>query len=983
MGEGLSVGLLGPLEVAVDGAATTITSARQRAILALLALDADTVVPADRIIEAVWGETQPADPAAALHTQVSRLRALLGTERIVTREPGYLLDVAPEQVDVHRFSALLQSAADAPPRRAEELLGEALALWRGPALADLGDAPFASDARRGLEESRRDALEARGCAWVELGRRDEAIRELRALVDADPYRERAWAALILALYRNGRQAEALDAYGEVRRFLATQLGLEPGPALQDLQAQVLAHDPALAADARPPARRRRRWVLAGAGLGVAAGAAVTAIALSGGGAATPPAAGQVLRLDAVTGEVRGRFAVGRSPGPLAVGAGATWVIDTDAQTITSVGGEERTFSTGQPPLDVMASGATLYVGTGAPAPQTQIAGPVVAAVQRVAPSTQTVRATTRLGHRDVVLRPPEQQLARAGGGLWTVRADGSIARIGRDDRVTATVRGLQAIAVAAGPAGLWGIEENGTVARIDPRSARVVARTTLAASSLSSAAVGNTGLWVTAPDDGVLWRVPEADVLRAQPIRLARGVRAVALGGGAVWVANPLTGTLARVDERSARVTRTVQTGGMPQDVAVAGDELWASVAPGPGVAGGTPGTIAGAKCEPAVGRPGVRPDVLLTSDLPLQGGVRVSTQHMTEAIAAEVRARGFRAGRFDVAYISCDDSIARTGIFDQARCAANARAYTSEPRVLGVVGALNSPCTRAALRELPLSGPVYVSPLSTDPALTRPPRPRPFARVIASDEIQGAGLALLARRIGASRVYVADDGDPDYGGMLADAFTRASARTGVRIVGSGSWDPRDPARAGLGRAAARVAPDAVVIAGTLDNGGVAVLRELRRALGPDVRMLLVDGFTPTNILARRAGRAAEGAYLTVPGGTLDALTPSGRRFARRLRTINPGAATDLGAFYAAQATSVLLDAIARSDGSRASVLREVRQARIAEGLLGPVRFDAAGDIVAAPVSVLRVRAGDRSRADFEDTRIEQVLRPPASLTAP
>lgn len=981
MGEGLSVGLLGPLEVAVDGAATTITSARQRAILALLALDADTVVPADRIIEAVWGETQPADPAAALHTQVSRLRGLLGSERIVTREPGYLLDVVPERVDVHRFSGLLQRAADAPAKRAEELLGEALALWRGPALADVGDAPFASDARRGLEDSRRDAIEARGCAWVELGRRDEAIRELRALVEADPYRERAWAALILALYRNGRQAEALDAYGEVRRFLSTQLGLEPGPALQALQAQVLAHDPALAADAHAPAQRRRRWAMAGVGL-AAAGAAVTAVALSGGGTATPPAAGEVLRLDAVTGEVRDRFAVGRAPGPLAVGAGATWVIDTDAQTITAVGNDERTFSTGQPPLDVAARGGTLYVGTGAPAPQTQIAGPVVAAVQRVAPTTQTVRGTTRLGHSGVVLRPPEQQLAPAGGAVWTVRADGSIARVDGDDRVTATVRGLQAVAVAAGPAGLWGVEEDGTVARVDPRSARVVARTTLAASSLASAAVGSTGLWVTAPDDGVLWRVPEADVLRAQPIRLARGVRAVAVDGGAVWVANPLSGTLTRVDERSGRVTRTVRTGGMPQDVAVAGGDLWASVAPGPDVAARTPGTIAGAKCEPAVGRPGVRPDVLFVSDLPLQGGVRVSTQHMTEAITAEVRARGFRAGRFDVAYISCDDSIARTGIFDTDRCAANARAYTSEPRVRGVVGALNSPCTHAALRELPLSGPVYVSPLSTDPSLTRPPRPRPFARVIASDEIQGAGLALLARRIGAARVYVADDGDPDYGGMLADAFARASARAGVRIVGAGSWDPRDPARARLGRAAARVSPDAVVLAGTLDNGGVAVLRELRRALGPDVRLLLVDGFTPTNTLARRAGGAAEGAYLTVPGGTLDALT-SGRRFARRLRTINPGAATDLGAFYAAQAAVVLLDAIARSDGSRASVLREVRRMRVADGLLGPVRFDAAGDLLAAPVSVLRVRAGDRSRADFEDTRIEQVLRPPASLIAP
>jgi branched-chain amino acid transport system substrate-binding protein len=460
-------------------------------------------------------------------------------------------------------------------------------------------------------------------------------------------------------------------------------------------------------------------------------------------------------------------------------------------------------------------------------------------------------------------------------------------------------------------------------------------------------------------------------------------VRAVAVGRGAVWVANPLAGTLTRLDERSGRVTRTIRTGGLPQDVVVAGRDLWASVAPGPEAAAAAPGTIAGAQCEPMLGGAGVRPDVLLVSDLPLQGGVRVSTQHMTEAIAAELRARRFRAGRFDVGYVSCDDSVARTGIFDPDRCAANARAYTRESRVLGVVGALNSPCTRAALRELPASGPVYVSPLSTDPALTRPSRPRPFARVIANDELQGAGLALLARRLGAARVYVADDGDAAYGGMLADAFTRAAARAGVRIVGAGSWDPRDPNPKRLGRTAASLEPDAVVLAGTLDNGGIAVLRELRRALGPRVRVLLVDGFTPTNILARRAGSAAEGAYVTIPGGTLDALTPSGRRFARRLGMINSGAAADLGAFYAAQAAAVLLDAIARSDGSRASVLREIRRTDIADGLLGPVRFDAAGDVVAAPVSVLRVRVGDRSRADFQDTRIEQVLRPTASLLTP
>src|SRR5262249_54052643 len=140
-------------------------------------------------------------------------------------------------------------------------------------------------------------------------------------------------------------------------------------------------------------------------------------------------------------------------------------------------------------------------------------------------------------------------------------------------------------------------------------------------------------------------------------------------------------------------------------------------------------------------------------------------------------------------------------------------------------------------------------------------------------------------------------------------------------------------------------------------------------------RLLLNDGFTPTDVLTRRAGAAVDGAYLTIAGPTLDGLTAGGRRFARTLARINPVAATDPAAFYAAQAASVLLDAIPRSDGTRARVLREVRATRVREGLLGPVSFERNGDLAAPPVTVVRVRAGDRSRSD-----VEQLLHPPVAL---
>jgi ABC-type branched-subunit amino acid transport system substrate-binding protein len=172
-------------------------------------------------------------------------------------------------------------------------------------------------------------------------------------------------------------------------------------------------------------------------------------------------------------------------------------------------------------------------------------------------------------------------------------------------------------------------------------------------------------------------------------------------------------------------------------------------------------------------------------------------------------------------------------------------------------------------------------------------------------------------------------------------------------------------------------------VAGTLDDGGAEIVRDLRRALGPRVALLLTDGFTPTNILAREAGAAADSAYVSLASASLEALTPSGRRLGRQLRTISPQAAEDPGSFYAAQAATVLLDAIARSDGSRASVLRELRRTDVAQGLLGPVRFDASGDLAAPPVTVLRIDLDDRSRTDFERARVEQVLHPPASLVAP
>jgi DNA-binding SARP family transcriptional activator/ABC-type branched-subunit amino acid transport system substrate-binding protein/DNA-binding beta-propeller fold protein YncE len=1000
----LRVCVLGPVVVMRGAEVVPVASARQRAILAVLALHAGEIVSVDDLVDGVWEEAgRPASAAGALQTQISRLRALLGDGIVETRPPGYVLRVPPERIDVHVLrtgTACAQRAlAEDDPERARRLAESAVGLLRGAPLADVVDAPFAPEAQRMLEEARLAAFECLIQARLELGEHAELVDQLRALVGEAPYRERLWAQLMLALYRSGRQAEALDAYVEARRRFAEELGLEPSPLLAGLQAQVLRHDPALAPrhrsrDLAGPRRTigRRRWVggvlaaLVAVGFAVLIAVDAFSGARPGGAAVGPFATGSVVRLDATTGAVKDRVPVGLAPGPIAVGAGAVWALDLDAETVTEVrsGHTVATFALGAPLIDV-AAGNELFVGTGTFASGTQIAGPVVGAVERVAPATRTVRAKTVVPREATVDRPPDRQLAFAGGALLSIAADGSVVRI-RDDLVDGHLRGIVARSIASGGAGVWVVQDDGTVARLDPGQLAVTARTHPAATSLGSLAVGAHEVWAGAPADGVVWRIPATDPLQAQPIKLQSGVGAIAISDGAVWVANPLAGTVTRLDERTGRVRQTIPVGGEPRGLAAAGNDVWVSVAsPGP-TAGQIGAGVGAASCEPAYAQRGIRPDALLVSDLPLQGGIRVSATDMTAAIALTLRLHNFRAGSHRVGFVSCDDSLARTGIFDAARCAANARAYVAAPQVLGIVGALNSPCTAAALNELDAAGgraPAMVSPLSSDPALTRNRSSPAFARVYPTDDLQGAALASLAQTLGAKRVYVLDDGDRGYGSTLADAFVRAAARLHVRIVGSDSWNPAAPSRAQPLERAAAATPDAIVLSGLLDDGGIAVLRGLRRLLPHHTRFLLTDGFMPSEYLAERAGHAAEGAYISVPGATLDALTATGHAFGRELATVAPGAETDPASYYAADAANVLLDAIAVSDGSRPSVRRAVRDTQLRDGMFGPVGFDSHGDIRQPAVSLMQVELSDHSRQDVPRTRLFEVIRPPRALISP
>jgi basic membrane lipoprotein Med (substrate-binding protein (PBP1-ABC) superfamily)/DNA-binding SARP family transcriptional activator len=262
--------LLGSVEVVDDcDEKVDLGGATQRAVLALLVLNDGATISTARLVDEVWGEAAPATAVKTLQAYISRLRRALSDEVIVSKQGGYALEAGGASIDVREFERLSEEARAAEPERAAELLRQALALWRGDALAGL-TAPFALREARRLEELKLGALEERVDAELALGRHEALVPELTALTDEHPLRERLQGQLMVALYRSNRQADALEAYQRARRRLVDELGIEPGSGLRDLERRILRHDPVmLVAQPSPPAPdpepsqqrpRRLQWI---------------------------------------------------------------------------------------------------------------------------------------------------------------------------------------------------------------------------------------------------------------------------------------------------------------------------------------------------------------------------------------------------------------------------------------------------------------------------------------------------------------------------------------------------------------------------------------------------------------------------------------------------------------------------------------------------------------------------------------------------
>jgi branched-chain amino acid transport system substrate-binding protein len=750
-------------------------------------------------------------------------------------------------------------------------------------------------------------------------------------------------------------------------------------------------------------RSRRGWLAAGVAVALAVAAAVAAIVLSGGDDPGMAATGDALvAIDPGSGKTTKRVDVGATPSVVSVGEGGVWAISADERTISYVdpsSGDRTSFALGSTPTDLAAGAGALWVGVGSTIPSAQAVGPIMTGLVQVDPGSRTDRGEATLPRRGgAISNRTDQRVAISDDAVWTVNPDYSISRInpqtGRPDK---TISNFQAVAIAAADDEVWALGGENEVARIDPKRAAVVKRVPLRATTLDALAVGEGAVWVTSGGEGTLWRV---DFAGGQPsaVPVGEGAAGVAVGEGSVWVANPLRGTVVEVDPEANAVERTIEVGGVPRAIAVGDGAVWVA-ATGTGGAvsahtagGGLPRKICG---DVLFGGEG-SPDVLVASDLPLQGGLAPSTIPMSQAIAYILRSRGFKAGPYKVGYQSCDDSIARTGSFDPDKCAANGRTYAANEKVVGVIGPFNSFCAVNLIPELnkaPGGGLALVGPTTSLIGLTRygpgvppgvladtyPTGRRNFFRLFPPSDYEGAALAQLARDLGARDVAVVHDEDDTFTAELVESFATAAGRLGLHTTATAEWDQRAHSYDVLARTVRATRPDAVVLLGLLDANGGQVARELHSVLGPDVHMLASSGFTGIPTLFDTAGtETARSMYISLPGLVTQHLTAKARRFVRDFGAGQRGTPVEPYSVYAAQAADVLLDAIARSDGTRAGVLAELAKTRVKNGLLGDFTFDRNGDTTLNQVTILRPQngGGRTTVASFSGAAIDRVLVP-------
>jgi branched-chain amino acid transport system substrate-binding protein len=378
---------------------------------------------------------------------------------------------------------------------------------------------------------------------------------------------------------------------------------------------------------------------------------------------------------------------------------------------------------------------------------------------------------------------------------------------------------------------------------------------------------------------------------------------------------------------------------------------------------------------------------ILVASDLPLQGSGRTQTTQMTRAIKFIFARHGWKAGSHTLAYQSCDDATAQAGKWDSGKASANANAYAQNSSVGAVIGTFNS---GAAEIEIPIlnrapNGPIaMVSPANTYVGLTHPgpgtaagepgkyypTGKRNYVRVVAADDYQGAADAILAKTLGVKKLFILNDKEA-YGLGVATNVRNAAKRLGIKVVGFTAWDAKASSYEALAVKIKASGAQGVFLGGLICENGGKLIKDIRAGTSKAVKIMAPDGFTPVSATIQQGGTAAEGATVSVAGLPNTALKGAGKAFVKAF-TKADHRTPDPYSVYAAQAAEIVVQAIKQSNGTRADIAKQLFKVKLKGSILGNVSFTATGDVTANPVTIYRVKSGK--------TTTFKVIVPPKSL---
>jgi branched-chain amino acid transport system substrate-binding protein len=365
--------------------------------------------------------------------------------------------------------------------------------------------------------------------------------------------------------------------------------------------------------------------------------------------------------------------------------------------------------------------------------------------------------------------------------------------------------------------------------------------------------------------------------------------------------------------------------------------------------------------CGPIVYKGSGSPDYIIASDLPLQGAIRKQTVQISRAMIWALQQKGWKAGGSKIGYQSCDDSTAQSGGWDSGKCATNARLFATNTSVMAVVGTFNSGCAKI---EVPIlnrahPGPVLeVSPANTNVGLTKkwdpgepqkyyPTGTRNYARVVATDDIQGPADAMWSKALGFKKVFVLND-KQTYGFGVAKTYQSAAKKLGLKVVGFQGWDAKASSYEALANTIKASGAQAVFLGGIACNNGAKLMQDIK-SVDPKIQIQTPDGFSDPNA----NGAVGNGAYISVAGEPPSALTGFGATFVKSFGK-SIGATPNPYAAYGAQAMLVALQAVATRPGDRAAITRSVFGLHISNGVLGTFSINSAGDTNLTPITIYK-----------------------------